>query len=65
MANQYSITVGDVSNATLKELKRAGFKTSQVIDAAIFVLGADTLARITRWTREKRSDDVHDQGDEE
>jgi len=55
MANQYSITVGDVSDATLKELKRAGFKTSQVIDAAILVLGTDTLARITRWTRDQRA----------
>lgn len=55
MANQYSITVGDVSDATLKELKRAGFKTSQVIDAAILVLGTDTLARMTRWTREQRA----------
>jgi len=54
MANQYSITVGDVSDATLKELKRSGFKVSQVIDAAILVLGSDTLARMTRWTREQR-----------
>jgi len=54
MANQYSITVGDVSDATLKELKRSGFKVSQVIDAAILVLGTETLARMTRWTREQR-----------
>ena len=61
MANQYSITVGDVSDATLKELRRAGFKTSQVIDAAILVLGADTLARITRWTREQRAKTEEDE----
>ncbi len=54
MANQYSITVGDVSDATLKEMKRSGFKVSQVIDAAILVLGTETLARMTRWTREQR-----------
>lgn len=57
MANQYSITVGDVSNETLKELKRSGFKVSQVIDAAILVLGTETLARMTRWTREQRKGD--------
>lgn len=61
MANQYSITVGDVSDATLKELKRAGFKTSQVIDAAILVLGTETLARMTRWTREQRKKDEEDE----
>lgn len=61
MANQYSITVGDVSNETLKELKRAGFKTSQVIDAAILVLGTETLARMTRWTREQRKKDEEDE----
>ena len=61
MANQYSITVGDVSDLTLKELRRAGFKTSQVIDAAILVLGADTLARMTRWTREKRAKTEEDE----
>ncbi len=63
MANQYSITVGDVSDATLKELKRAGYKTSQVIDAAILVLGTETLARMTRWTREQRKKD--DEGEEQ
>lgn len=61
MANQYSITVGDVSDATLKELKRSGFKTSQVIDAAILVLGTDTLARITRWTRDQRAKTEEDE----
>lgn len=57
MANQYSITVGDVSDATLKEMKRSGFKVSQVIDAAILILGTETLARMTRWTREQRKGD--------
>jgi len=61
MANQYSITVGDVSNETLKELKRSGFKTSQVIDAAILVLGTETLARMTRWTRGQRKKDEEDE----
>ncbi len=56
MANQYSITVSDGSDEALKQLKRMGYKTSQVIDAAIVILGPETLARMTRWTKTVRQE---------
>lgn len=46
MANQYSITVSDASDNILKLLKERGFKTSQVIDAAIYFIGAEGLGKL-------------------
>jgi len=45
MANQYSITISDEADAVLKRCKDNGFKTSQVISAAIELLGFDALAK--------------------
>ena len=43
MANQYSITVSNGADAVLKRCKKNGKKTSQVISAAIELLGFDAL----------------------
>jgi len=43
MANQYSITVSNGADAVLKRCKENGKKTSQVISAAIEMLGFDAL----------------------
>lgn len=43
MANQYSITVSNGADAVLKRCKESGKKTSQVISAAIELLGFDAL----------------------
>ena len=56
MANQYSITVSDGADTALKQLKAMGYKTSQIIDAAIVILGPETLARMTRWTKSVRKE---------
>jgi hypothetical protein len=51
MANQYSITVSDESNNILKDLKKSGYMTSQVIDEAIKTLGERALARLISLRR--------------
>ena len=59
MANQYSITVSDESNAILKSMKESGYKTSQAIDEAIKTLGQSALTRLIAMRRrtEVTSDD--------
>jgi len=51
MANQYSITVSDESNAILKSMKESGYKTSQAIDEAIKTLGQAALTRLIAMRR--------------
>lgn len=51
MPNQYSITVSDDSHEILKELKRGGYKVSQVIDVAIKTLRYDALVRLENQRR--------------
>ena len=46
MANQYSITVSNGADAVLKRCKESGKKTSQVISAAIELLGFDALVNL-------------------
>jgi len=46
MANQYSITVSNGADAVLKRCKENGMKTSQVISAAIELLGWETLCNL-------------------
>ena len=45
MANQYSITISNEADAVLKRCKEHGLKSSQVISAAIELLGFDALAK--------------------
>lgn len=52
MANQYSITVSDESDKTLKELKDGGVKVSQAIDAAIRLLQGPALAKLVAYHRQ-------------
>tara|TARA_R110002020_G_C16295007_1_gene772714 strand:+ start:2093 stop:2278 length:186 start_codon:yes stop_codon:yes gene_type:complete len=52
MANQYSITVSDESNAVLKLMKDGGYKVSQAIDEAIKTLGSQGLARLITYRRQ-------------
>ena len=52
MANQYSITVSDESDATLKQLKEGGYKVSQAIDEALKMLGPAGLARLIAYRRQ-------------
>ena len=64
MANQYSITVSNGADAVLKKCKEHGSKTSQVISAAIEMLGFDALMSIT--TKQRILDRLQGQlGDEE
>lgn len=51
MGNQYSITVSDMSATTLKKMKDSGYKMSQVIDAAIYMIGQEGLARMVAVRR--------------
>jgi hypothetical protein len=51
MANQYSITISNEADAVLRRCKEHGLKTSQVISAAIELLGFDALARSCRNQR--------------
>lgn len=51
MANQYSITVSNGADAVLKRCKENGKKTSQVISAAIELLGFDALMSIIHKQR--------------
>lgn len=52
MANQYSITVSDESDATLKQLKEGGYKVSQAIDEALKMLGTSGLVRLIAYRRQ-------------
>jgi len=52
MANQYSITVSDESDAVLKLMKEGGYKVSQAIDEAIKTLGSRGLARLITLRRQ-------------
>ena len=65
MANQYSITVSNGANAVLQRCKGSGKKVSQVISAAIEMLGFDTL--MTLSTRQRMIEEFLEltQGDEE
>ncbi len=51
MPNQYSITVSDETDALLKELKKSGYKVSQVIDAGMKTLGQQALVRLVAQER--------------
>lgn len=51
MPNQYSITVSDETDALLKELKKRGYKVSQVIDAGMKTLGDRALVRLVAQDR--------------
>ena len=65
MANQYSITVSNGADAVLKRCKENGKKTSQVISAAIEMLGFEALMNIT--VRQRMIEDYLDEisGDDE
>ena len=63
MANQYSITVSNGTDAILRDLKERGFKMSQCIDAAVFTLGAEALVRLV--TTQKLITDLMKEDDEE
>lgn len=51
MGNQYSITVSDLSNGILQNMKKEGYKVSQVIDAAIKTLQEPALKRAVALER--------------
>ncbi len=51
MPNQYSITVSDETDALLKELKKSGYKVSQVIDSGMKTLGHQALVRLVAQER--------------
>jgi len=51
MANQYSITVSNGADAVLKQLKEAGYKTSQCISALIETLGYDATVKMVTYQR--------------
>lgn len=51
MANQYSITVSEDTDRILNEMKKSGYKVSQVIDAAIKTLQQPALARAVALER--------------
>jgi len=51
MANQYSITVSEDTDRILNEMKKSGYKVSQVIDAAIKTLQQPGLARAVSMER--------------
>lgn len=51
MPNQYSITVSEETDNILKELKKSGYKVSQVIDAAVKTLGRSACVRLVAQDR--------------
>ncbi len=51
MPNQYSITVSEETDQLLKELKKDGYKVSQVIDAGVKTLGRQALVRLVAQNR--------------
>ncbi len=55
MPNQYSITVSDETDTLLKELKKSGYKVSQVIDAGIKTLGHNALVRLVANERFRKA----------
>jgi len=61
MANQYSITVSEDTDRILNEMKKSGYKVSQVIDAAIKTMQQPALARAVALERRVK----HLEGDQE
>lgn len=51
MPNQYSITVSEDTDRILKEMKKKGYKLSQVIDAAIKSIQEPGLTRMVAMER--------------
>lgn len=51
MANQYSITISNGADAVLQRCKASGKKVSQVISAAIEMLGFETLMQMSTRQR--------------
>ena len=51
MGNQYSITVSEDTDRIQQELKKDGYKMSQIVDAAVSTMGKDGCARIIRDRR--------------
>jgi len=51
MPNQYSITVSEETDNILKELKKSGYKISQVIDVGVKTLGQRALVRLVAQDR--------------
>ena len=45
MGNKYSITVSDMANKKLKNLKKLGYMPSRVIDSCLKMLDQHTLAQ--------------------
>jgi len=55
MPNQYSITVSEGADRILKDMKKSGYKVSQVIDAAIKNIQQPGLARMVALERRIKS----------
>jgi len=51
MPNQYSITVSEDADRILKDMKKSGYKISQVIDAAIKNIQQPGLTRMVAIER--------------
>jgi len=51
MGNQYSITVSDETDKILQDMKNEGYKMSQIVDAAVSIMGKEGCARIIRDRR--------------
>lgn len=62
MGNQYSITVSDETNRILQNMKKGGYKMSQVIDAAVSTIGEHGCARLVAMRRRMKA--IEDQEDE-
>lgn len=58
MGNQYSITVSDESDRILQDLKKYGYKVSQVIDEAILTLQREALLRLIMMRRQLERGEV-------
>ena len=54
MPNQYSITVSEDTDRILKEMKKKGYKLSQVIDAAIKTIQEPGLTRMVAIERQMK-----------
>lgn len=63
MGNQYSITVSDETNRILQNMKKGGYKMSQVIDAAVSTIGEHGCARLVAMRRRMKA--IEDQEMEE
>jgi len=55
MGNQYSITVSDETNRILQNMKKGGYKMSQVIDAAVSTIGEHGCARLVAMRRRMKA----------